>query len=197
VTNPEARLWFIGRDKSSLIQVQHDRFLFNWRKENAKDSYPRYEDFVRPAFEKEFVRFVRFLEQQKLAAPDIVQCEVSYVNHIPKGEGWNVADDWKKVFTRFADAPRRDFLPAPESLRLSANFIIPERRGRLRISANPAIRQNDQAEVIALNLTARGRPESASTASVLAWLDMGREWVVRGFADFTSDEMHAIWERQT
>jgi uncharacterized protein (TIGR04255 family) len=196
LTASESRCWFASTDDSSLIQIQHDRFLLNWRKGEADRPYPRYEDFVKPAFKKEWLRFTEFLTQQSFRSPDVVQCEVSYINHIPKGQGWHAADDWKEVFTRSGVTRPPAFLPSPESFRLNANYVMPANRGRLRIAANPAIRLSDQQEVIVLTLTARGRPASSTVADVIKWIDMGHEWVVRGFADFTSEKMHKIWERQ-
>jgi hypothetical protein len=47
-----------------------------------------------------------------------------------------------------------------------------------------------------MNLTARGRPDEESIEGALRFLDIGREWIVRGFAAVTTPEMHAIWRRR-
>jgi hypothetical protein len=47
-----------------------------------------------------------------------------------------------------------------------------------------------------MTLTARGVPHSSDQEELLRCLDVGREWVVRGFADFTTDEMHNLWKRR-
>jgi hypothetical protein len=61
----------------------------------------------------------------------------------------------------------------------------------------PAIRNEDGVEILQLTLTARGKPDGSDLESVLNWLDVGRQWVVRGFTDFTSEQMHTLWERST
>ena len=44
-----SRCWFVSEDDSQLIQIQADRFVFNWRKRPEEASYPRY-TFVRQSF---------------------------------------------------------------------------------------------------------------------------------------------------
>jgi hypothetical protein len=46
-----------------------------------------------------------------------------------------------------------------------------------------------------LTLTARGAPIGAGVAGALEFLDLGRRWIVRGFADLTTERMHIAWRR--
>jgi len=46
-----------------------------------------------------------------------------------------------------------------------------------------------------LTLSAKGRPTGSSVEDILAWLDRGREWVVRGFAALTTEAAHDHWGR--
>jgi hypothetical protein len=88
------------------------------------------------------------------------------------------------------------FLPSPEAGRIAFNFLMPEQQGRLRVSINQAIRHTDGVDLIVLQLTARGRPKSSEAADIVNWLNLGREWVVRGFTDLTTQSMHKLWERE-
>jgi uncharacterized protein (TIGR04255 family) len=178
------------------VQLQRDRFIYNWRQVEPNNEYPRYKKLVRPAFERNLATYVNFLGREKLGTPDVVQCEVTYVNHIPKGEGWDEVKDWQRVFTVIGTTHDPKFLPPPETLRFNFNYLMPDQRGRLRVTAQHAVRQSDGKEIIALALTARGKPASSSVADILKWFDDGREWIVRGFADITSEIMHKIWKRE-
>jgi hypothetical protein len=60
----------------------------------------------------------------------------------------------------------------------------------------PAIRRTDAKEILQLNLTARGKPESSTLQHLLDWLDLGHEWIVNGFTDFTTKAMHDHWGKQ-
>jgi hypothetical protein len=73
---------------------------------------------------------------------------------------------------------------------------MPNNQGRLPIKLQSAIRHADAKEILQLTLTARGRPASSSLDHVRRWFDLGREWVVQGFADFTTAKMHQLWRRK-
>ena len=192
---PEVRCWFIDASDRALIQVQNNRFTYNWRKTGPDDAYPHYDETIRPAFERIWNEYQAFVAAEQIGELNIVQCEVTYVNHLEIGKGWRSPAEISNIFPFLSNSIGRGFLPMPERLGFNITFRLPDKQGRLRISMSPAVRHTDGSEVLQLNLTARGKPVSSDTASVLGWLDTGREWVVRGFADVTSDAMHAIWEK--
>jgi uncharacterized protein (TIGR04255 family) len=194
---PEGRCWYVNDDGRQLLQIQNGRFIFNWRKRAPDDEYPRYRQFVLPSFNRLWQSFLGFLKQEGLGEPSPVQCEVTYVNHIPKGEGWNTVEDWDEVFNFLNFHHKLNFLPHPEATNIDLAFVIPEKRGRLRAKIRRAIRIVDKCEIITLNLIARGRPQSSSTQDIVNWFELGHEWVVRGFADITTPKMHEQWERVT
>jgi len=47
-----------------------------------------------------------------------------------------------------------------------------------------------------IELTARGAPQSEGLAGALAFLDQGHAWIVQGFTDITTPEMHDLWKRK-
>jgi uncharacterized protein (TIGR04255 family) len=190
-----ARFWFVGDPPSRLIQVQRDRLIANWRKVTGHEIYPRYVNEIRPRFEREWGRFKRFILARGLGEIEVRQCDVTYVNDIPQGEGWKSFSDLPRLFAPWS-APKGDqFLPTPETLSLAGSFEMPDERGRLYFATQHLRRAIDNKEVIQLRLTARGKPTGSTDADVLAWMDLGREWVVRGFADLTTAEAHRLWGR--
>lgn len=198
LANPlDPRCWFISADDADLLQVQSTRFLSNWRKRSDAAVYPRYEQYTRPQFERHWTGFREFVERQGLPSPEVLQCEVSYVNHIPRGEGWSDPSDVSSVFRIQAPTPQMEFLPASEGLAFRTNFLMPDHSGRLRVTLGRAVRNIDAVEVLVFTLTARGKPRSSATEDILAWCDQGREWIVRGFTDLTTRKMHEIWKRTT
>jgi len=189
---PDLRMWYISGDTHRLLQVQKNRLIFNWRKGEGDAEYPRFEKVVFPGFQHEWTRFTRFLENQGLKRPDVVQCEVTYVNQIPLP--LNEANDWHEVF-RICTQSTGEFLPPAETGRVLLNYLMPDKIGRLRVSFNHALRVRDEQPIIQLQLTARGKPTTSEDASVFEWLKLGREWVVRGFTELTTDKMHLEWQR--
>ncbi len=93
---PQCR--FLNDRGTELIQIQQDRFVHNWRKVGQGDVYPRYE-FVRRRFEEELGIFHRFLARENLGELIPNQCEVTYVNHIISGTGWERHGELGEILT--------------------------------------------------------------------------------------------------
>ncbi len=193
---PEIRCWFLDQSGNRLVQVQRDRLVHNWRKVTGTEKYPRYPT-LRASLEKEWERFCEFLKDEKLERPKINQCEVTYVNHIEYGKGWKGYGELDKVVAALATPKSKSkFLPDPERVSMQVTYRLEENAGRLYVSFVPVIRGRDGKEVLQMTLTARGAPKSSSEEDVFGWLDLGRKWIVRGFADFTTAEMHDVWGKQ-
>lgn len=195
VSAPEVRCWFIDASNTRLIQVQQNHFIHNWRKVKDEDVYPHY-DNIKPKFVEEWQRFCDFLAKEELEKPEVNQCEITYVNHIEVGKGWKSFGELNKVITCWSGAYSGNFLPDPESVNLNTRYIFPDNKGRLHVVIQRAIRQLDAKEVLQLNLTARGKPTSSRLEDITEWLDLGHEWIVKGFTDLTTNEMHKVWGRK-
>lgn len=191
VTEPEARCLFIDATGTQLIQVQRDRFLRNWRRAKGSEPYPSYE-YLRPRFETDWGRYLGFLADERIEDPEINQCEVTYVNHVEATID-SLGDASRML--RGVAALSGEFLPDPETVHLNTRYVMGDKKGRLTVDLQPAVRLDDRRPVLQLTLTARGTPGSSRLEDILAWFDFGHEWIVRGFADFTRPEMHTQWER--
>jgi len=189
------RCWFLTADQTRLVQVQNDRFLINWRKVVGDEVYPRYEKAIRPKFAAEFARFMAYLKDAGMESMNVTQCEVTYINDVPLGEGWTSFSDLHDVISPWSGEMTDKFLPPPETIQINVAYPIPEQRGRLHVAMQHAFRPKDSKETIQLRLTARGKPQDSELKSILEWFDMGREWIVRGFADFTAETAQKRWER--
>jgi uncharacterized protein (TIGR04255 family) len=177
-----------------VIQLQRDRFIVNWRKVVGDEIYPRYSSF-KPRFVEEWKRFVQFLREEEIGEPIINQAEVTYVNHFDLGREWKSFADLPKVLSVWSGRGSTSFLPAPELVRLNNNYELPNQAGRLHVALQPGIRRRDSKELLQLTLTARGKPDSSSLDGILNFFDLGHEWIVQGFTDLTTAEMHQLWRR--
>lgn len=194
---PPPRVWFETNDGNGLIQVQRDRFLHNWKKEKDSDIYPHY-DHVIANFRDCLVTFEGFLEEHKLEKIQPTQYELTYTNHIFKGEGWETVDELENIFQDFYRRKgEKRFLPSPEAINWQTSFILPERAGRLRVSIRTGKRKTDGVPAILLELTARGMSSDPSRSSMWSWFDMAHEWIVCGFADLTAESIQKnVWRRK-
>jgi uncharacterized protein (TIGR04255 family) len=189
------RWWYFHKSGKRLIQVQNDSFIQNWRKRGITDPYLHY-DQLRPSFESLWGRFRAFLRSQSVQQPKIEVCEVTYVNHIDRGSGWDSLADLPNVVTCWSGETLGEFLPLPAQVSFNAIFPFNEKSGQLQVSMQPGIRESDKKETLQLTLTARCKPDSSETNELLRCLDLNRTWVVRGFADITTVTMHKIWGRK-
>ena len=196
---PTPRCWFLNQAGTELIQVQHDRFVHNWRKAGTDAEYPRY-GHLRETFEAELRRFSAFVARERLGVFTPNQCEVTYVNHIVANKCWQTHRDLAKVISVFQPTFSDGFLEAPEDVGLRMRFTITDDAGqpmgRLHAGIDPGHRADAGDPLFILNLTARGAPRAEGIGGVLDFLDLGREWVVRGFASMTTPSMHNEWGRR-
>ncbi len=197
---PAPRCWFLNRDGTELIQVQQDRFVRNWRKVGDETTYPRYEKHLRSSFESDLKCFEAFLQREQIGDLKPNQCEVTYVNHIAADRGWKDHGELGAVVTVFERSFSDGFLDVPEDAGLRLRFMMSDQDGkpigRLHIAIDPGYRSRDNQPLLSMNLTARGAPCGDGIDGVMSFLDVGRQWVVRGFASITTPEMHKLWGRK-
>jgi uncharacterized protein (TIGR04255 family) len=93
------RFWLESSDGSTLMQIQKNAFLFNWRKK--ENDYPHF-DAVKAAFDKNKKRFFKFLSDE-LGEPEpkAKLAEINYINAIESSEYWKGPEDTVKVIPRF------------------------------------------------------------------------------------------------
>lgn len=196
-TPPRPRLWLLNDAGTELVQIQDDRFVRNWRKQEDSDEYPRYRR-LRELFKRDFGQFLGLVAaNEEVVEPN--QCEVTYVNIIPSGKSRDDHGDLEKVVTVFSAGCPGGFPGKLEEAGITLRFILAEESGepvgRLHVVAKPVFRVSDDQPAIELTLTARGRPEGEGIEGVMNFLDRGHEAVVRCFASITTPEMHHAWVR--
>lgn len=194
---PLPRIWFVHADETGIIQVQRDRFLHNWRKKRPEQDYPRYHKVIE-MFRKRLSRFQSFLLEEELGVLEPLQYEMTYVNHIPEGEGWTTLSEIGRLFPDFDwQAKKARYLPGFEGMNWRTGFVLPERSGRLHVTIRRVTRRSDGRPMLLFELTARGIGKDTAPDAMWTWFDVAREWIVCAFTDLTSDEVQqAVWRRK-
>lgn len=191
--SPEAERTQIYRsDNERMIQVQDSRFIYNWRKQKDSD-YPSYAKLL-PEYRDQFAHFARFVQDSENPPLDINQWEVTYVNHIPKGDLWESPADWPQLFPGL-------WVPANgvEQLELDTlnsewSLLAGDSSGRLHISLKHVrVGAAEGPEILALQLTARGPMTGETTLE--QGFDKGHRWIVLSFTAMTSELAHTHWGR--
>lgn len=193
---PLPRVFYVDLTSSWLIQLQFDRLLQNWRRHDGNDGYPRFPTVLK-RFKKSWKALRRLCELEGIAFPVVNQLEVTYVNHIPVGEGWTDLHDLGGVFPDLAWRRGDRFLEPPIGMLWNSAFNVPEIDGRLRVSVRHVTRKADNKEVLLCELTARGMPQQQDDDAIDAWLQLARATVVNAFADLTDSKVQQDqWGRE-
>lgn len=189
------RIWFISEEQNRLIQLQDDKFFFNWRRTQEEEPYPRYRAIME-AFQTNLRIYESFLEEEDLGPIRPKACELTYINHIPKGEGWESFSDLNSIFRDLTWDSGKRFLPPPKGLGGQAIFALPDGKGDLNILLQQGSRKADNHPMLILRISARGLGDDKSMDAAWEWFDVAHEWIVCGFTDLTVPTIqNDIWHR--
>ena len=180
------RTWLLNAEGTHLIQLQADRFIYNWKRVQSNATYPSYQQVI-AGFKKQWELYKGFLVEHGLGEPTPVQLDLTYFNILTG------LPSYFRDHVRVRDEGR--FLPEPEAVNWRSQYLLPENAGRLHVSAVTALDTNSGKQVIRLDVLARGLPKDASESGCAAWFDMAHEWITQGFTDLTTPEAHALWGR--
>lgn len=193
---PLPRVWFLHSDNTKIIQVQREAFLYNWRKVRTEDEYPRYENVIK-MFERHLSSFREFIKDERIGVISPTQYELTYVNIIPRNDWWSSTDGFKRLFPDFSWRKENGrFLPIYEATNWRTIFPMPDDLGKMTVSIKTGKRRTDDLPVINLELNVKGF-NVHEKEDIRRWFDVAHEWIVRGFADITSEDVQrSAWGRK-
>lgn len=198
VKGPE-RIQLIRKDRHRMIQVQPNRFIHNWLKHGEGDTgYPSYRT-LKPEFDEAFKEFSQFVDKNNLGEIQPNQWEVTYVNHIPSGEGelWETTEDWISIFEglgHLCPSVSGDLPMTIDRLAVGWAMEIGNAQGRIHALIKSARRQEDDSNMLVLNLTTRGPIDEDRSSD--EGLEIGHRAIVETFVNSTSKKAHNFWGRQ-
>lgn len=200
---PLPRTQLISESGSVLMQIQGDKFFFNWKSISEHQQYPSYENIL-PEFMKYFSTFCAFINNATGKALKVTELELVYVNLVNResAEASHMDETWLVDFRREKRADR--FLPKPSDFRWNTTYPISDGFGTLDVSAYPANRIGSNEPVIRLDVRARGATpriregkDSFDQDGLKEWLDVAHKWIVRGFLDLTDPQAQQLWGRKS
>lgn len=189
------RLWAMSENGQHVVQIQKNAFFSNWLKTAGGAAYRPYLE-RRQEFSHLLGQLNEFRQEQKIGPIEPTSWTVTYVNHIDYEGLDHVGPEIAKKLTVWTNRFSDDFLREPDKLTLSFAFPMPDDAGRLNVNVTPVVLPKDKRPALRLDLTARGQLKVKDMASALNAIDLGHEWVVRGFASLTHPDMHHTWERE-
>jgi len=139
------RVWFERGNR--LIQLQMDRFVFNWRHQADSDErYPGF-DGIFPEFQEAWDNFLSFSTRAFTMPLYLEELNLTYINHTEEsGKGQS------PIFIFRENEWRQDF-PELEFWMSQFRFPFVEDNLKLSIAARPAIQLSTQKRVTSFELT--------------------------------------------
>lgn len=194
---PLPRVWFLNEDESALIQIQKDRFTYNWKRQKTADVYPSYKT-IYPQFVSWISKFGNFLTENSLGDLQFRQFELTYVNHIPMASLDGFVTRATDTLVDHKRDPRADrFLPEPTNFSWNTEYALPNDTGRFYIAAQSARTITNGQPLIRLDISVRGIGQNASISGMKSWFDVAHEWIIHGFVDVTDKRVQReVWGRK-
>jgi uncharacterized protein (TIGR04255 family) len=181
---PLRRTWFEDTEQRELIQLQDDRFIYNWRRKGLNDPYLGYDE-IHPLFERRLIELQNFLGEVGLGAMDYVGFELTYVNQIGPLNGLGSVALHAALVDHVRDEARERFLPRPQVATTVSIYALPEDGGVLRVQSQGT------ATSLRMDLAARTDATGRDDIYRRKWFDLAHTWIIRGFKDATSSEFHS------
>jgi len=175
-----SRRFFINAKGDKLIQLQTDRLLFNWRKNNS-EVYPRFTNVL-----EDFLKIFELLSQDiKTSASKVNQLEITFIDHISLKDFELDSYKLSDIFTH---------LNFSQNLRnFDCNLSIPQEsiQGNLNVSIKSAVNIADQNKIIVFESTCRGN--KIATETLETWYQKAHTILLDCFIDLFTDKSKKIW----
>jgi uncharacterized protein (TIGR04255 family) len=192
---PLPRVWFEETNGKGLIQVQRDRFHYNWRRPQSDREYPHFEQVFK-LFSEKLEIFTSFLSGIVVRELVVKQFELTYVNHVLLPNGIDSLSDMGDVFADFSWKPDKTRM-RPEAMNWQLSFTLPDIGGRLHATVRSALRVPDSQPILLFDLTARGIGEVKTVDAMGKWFERAHSYIVRSFIELTSRRMQEdVWRIQ-
>jgi uncharacterized protein (TIGR04255 family) len=198
------RVWASSDDGTQLVQIQHDWFAANWRRDAVPDGVvPHPATYDRwPARRKAFITNWQKLSAWLVSHGEAViptQCEVTYINHVRPIDGlWATHDEAGRLFNGIGlPTPAQGM--SPELFNWRGQYLLRDADGssvsRLHagISAGYGGPGPEPVPLMLFELTVRGTP---SGDDLLTFFDRGRQAIVETFVQLTSPEAREAWGQE-
>ena len=193
-TGPQPARYIFGNIVGdSLIQLQHDRFIYNWKKINQDIPYPRYEKIIKDFYDF-YMHFEKTLQEVNIASLKLEMLELTYVNIIPLKI---LSEDLGNISDLLIDAqwnPKKA-LSSPNGIDFSWWFEDKIQNTKMKIHVVSGQQREDGAPVIKIELSVRGHAPDKNITKCRTWFDDSHEWIVKAFDEITSENVHKEWEK--
>ncbi len=193
---PMPRYWFVSEDGVTLIQVQKDAFLLNWRRRNSE--YPHCAENLKPGFDRYYRILETFLKDDVgVERPGIGLCELTYIDIIKPSEYWQGPQDTSNIIRSFSVPVCTSAQDAVPIFSCAYRYNVdPNLQLHVTIRSAESINQ-PSSPLLHLEFKAFGSPNGPDKSDADTWYDRAHEVIVAQFLDMTSERVQRkLWIRE-
>ncbi|ABA22864.1 hypothetical protein Ava_3256 [Trichormus variabilis ATCC 29413] len=182
------RVWFESLDRKELIQLQSNRFHYNWRRQGEADEYPHFKE-IYPKFQSEWQHFQNWWLSTEKTFLQPIRYELTYLNQIDQNFGWKEPGDNNKIFN-FMSKEWEITLKQPRLFNAEFEFELPDNLGNLLVRINQIIRLEDNNSMLLLELTSRSYDTKVSYEE---WFHSAHKYTVNTFIELLQKDVKKEW----
>jgi uncharacterized protein (TIGR04255 family) len=189
------RAYFRNPDAGELIQLQADRFSFNWIKTGPEHVYPHSEATFDRFFEL-LRTFFEFAASRGFGEIKILQCELTNVNVIPVSDVGNSFTDVRTVLKLPDWASTSPNLFLEHQVAAAKYLLVDDNEkpfGRVHVVGQPTLRVPDNEPAYRVDITARGAPLGDGLKGARSFFDEAVSGVNGVFLSIVTQAGRQIW----
>lgn len=189
------RAVFRSEEANELLQLQSDRFTYNWMR-SEKSEYPRHKKTT-ARFWQLFSLFEKFLADRGLSGPKFQQCELINVNIAPLREFGGTYASALGIFSSLSTVPIWPERIELEAATIQTHYVLKSDDGapvgRLHFEVNPVTDASSGEEALRFDLVARGSMSPLDRRSAERFFSEARDYINTAFLRLTTDEARRAW----
>lgn len=189
------RAFFRSKEQHELVQLQSDRFTYNWMRSPTSE-YPRHQRTIGRFWEL-YDSLQSYLAERGLPEPKLQQCELINVNIAPLKQFGGSYASALKIFSLIENVPMWPERIELEAATIQTHYVLKndagEAIGRLHFEANPVRDNLSGEEAIRFDLVARGSPAPLDRRSAEHFFSEARDYINTAFLRLTTDEARRAW----
>ena len=183
---PMPRYWFVSGDEVTLVQIQKDAFLLNWRRGDSE--YPSFDENLKPSFDKFYRIFEKFLKEDvSIDPPRIGHCELTYIDVIEVSEYWKGPLDTPAVIPSFVIPDCVSAKNTTPAFNCGYRYDVkPNLQLHLGIRSAVSVKSPD-SPLLHLEFKGLGSPNGNEKTDLDAWYDQAHEVILEQFLNMTDE----------
>lgn len=189
------RAFFRNSQGNELLQLQSDRFAYNWMKSEGSE-YPRHKK-TNGRFWELFTLFETFLDERGLQRPKLQQCELINVNIASLKEFGGTYASALALFSLLKQTPIWPERIELEAATIQTHYILKNEDGlpigRLHFDLNPVRDAVSGEEALRFDIVARGSMSPLDRNSAELFFSEARDYINTAFIRLTTDEARRAW----